>query len=380
MTRRPRLGKYAIMLMASCAFGFSASPNDAVIDAYRDKLQKELERHAEIVSAERFKIEAAHLERLNVIRKTVQQEGDLDKTTALLAEMQQFEKTGAVPDKTADLAEISAARRAYLTRAEQLAKAAEGNLKKLLSHYDRALNRIQTQSVKDGDLKAAQLVRNERLRAASLAPQAPPDKREPTTVTSTKAKPSDESLALHLVFDEQLSDEIRDRSSNARNGQLRGGATLAHDGDARALQLRKPGAHLHLGAGDLPPPWTAAFWLRVNDNSGARCLLDSNRYSIRVSFDGQAKVGLTAYGVKDAPFPYELPLKRWTHVVFATDGDSTTLYVDGTEISKQPMVINCPLATLGGASDSVHGQIREVKVWSRRLPENEIAAVPNAHK
>ena len=170
-----------------------------------------------------------------------------------------------------------------------------------------------------------------------------------------------------------LDGDAIDRSGELRIGGLRGTPTFGPAVVGDGLTFAGDETHVRLYGADVPPPWTLAMWVRREPTTdSAMTLLESGRASIRLEqWPDTGLLGITEYGVADWTFDYAAPLSRWSHLVFATDGETTELWVDGAWTEEIPHSISLPQGSLGHSS--LRGSLDEVAIWRRQLDPEEIS-------
>jgi hypothetical protein len=133
-----------------------------------------------------------------------------------------------------------------------------------------------------------------------------------------------------------------------------------------ALSFDGTNGSVEIGAADLPPPWTAAMWVRRENALGASsALLISPAGALKLEQWGTArKVGFTRFGVADYNFDYTAPEGPWTHLAFVATPSNITLYVNGRAQGVIDATIPLPLQSLAHPSvDPLKGQVDELTVW-----------------
>jgi uncharacterized repeat protein (TIGR01451 family) len=137
--------------------------------------------------------------------------------------------------------------------------------------------------------------------------------------------------------------------------------------------------YIALNAPDIPPPWTAEFWVKRQDSPNVSAvLLDGGNTSLRLEqYNGQPNVGITAYGIGDYIFNYTAPIDQWIHLAYvATNNGNVDLYVNGVYVQSLGVGnLLLPLGTLGGRNGGAEGMVGtldEVAVYSRALTQAEL--------
>lgn len=142
---------------------------------------------------------------LDAVLARVKKAGDLDKTSAVMAEKERFEQSKAMPPDPAALPELQSAQAAYAERLDGLEAGKCRRIVTLAEQFDAALEPVQKDLVASDKLDEARAMQDERLHVAmsevvtaaraylaSLAPPPtqPPPPAKPATgsATNTAAK------------------------------------------------------------------------------------------------------------------------------------------------------------------------------------------------
>ncbi|MDP6751038.1 MAG: pentapeptide repeat-containing protein, partial [Candidatus Poribacteria bacterium] len=172
----------------------------------------------------------------------------------------------------------------------------------------------------------------------------------------------------------------------------------------QALQFEQNDDYVQLGATDLEPPWSAEMWVRRqrNDNSNA-ALLDSSQFSLRLEQESNSgKIGFSNNNSDShIGYDYSAPIEHWVHLTYVATTDKIELYVNGAlqeaaddlSVHKQwkrwnsPTnywydgravgTVSLPRATIGKSSNSLKGQLDEVRLWNQALSADQVAALWN---
>ncbi|PWU21672.1 MAG: hypothetical protein C5B50_01135, partial [Verrucomicrobia bacterium] len=140
-------------------------------------------------------------------------------------------------------------------------------------------------------------------------------------------------------------------------------------------------SYVNLGTTNLPPPWTASFWVNRQDaaNNSAALICNNfstNGYALKLEqYPFTRKVGITRYGVSDVAFNYSVPTNTWTHLVFVAGPSNISLYANGAFQDQTNGTIPLPRTAIGGnpfGIDHVLGVVDEISVFNRALDTNEI--------
>jgi hypothetical protein len=157
------------------------------------------------------------------------------------------------------------------------------------------------------------------------------------------------------------------------------GQAFAFDGTTNAL--------IAVGAPEMPPPWSASFWVKSQVAPGAGgALLGDTNFVLKLSQAGSDDtVGLTQVNVADYSFGYVVPSNTWTHLVFVGTLTNTSLYVNGVFQGSTTQSCALPRTYLGGwvtpsgrTVDNLLGALDEIALFNRVLSPEEISALSTA--
>jgi len=153
-------------------------------------------------------------------------------------------------------------------------------------------------------------------------------------------------------------------------------------------------SYINTGASNLPPPWTASFWVNrqdATDNSAALLAspqVSSNGYALKLEqFNRTRQVGITHYGAADYSFGYIAPTGTWVHLVFVGTSNSTALYTNGSFQGSISVGIPLPRTYIGAGFlstsgvpflDRTRGSVDEISLFDRALSDSEISALYSA--
>ena len=139
------------------------------LDSYIAAYEKEVEGILLVYEADKTTLDARYAEALEALLSEVKGAGDLDATTAVLAESGRFDREGKMPDTPAASPRVGKLQSFY---AEKASSSEEDKARKILSlatTYDRALERLQRSLVSSDKLDEARLVKDERRKVAESA-------------------------------------------------------------------------------------------------------------------------------------------------------------------------------------------------------------------
>ena len=202
---------------------------------------------------------------------------------------------------------------------------------------------------------------------------------------------SDESLVLHLTFDEGEGDTVADYSIHQNNGSVIGdpkwvdgkfGSALEFDGD-NAVEIK------HADILNMTTAVTMEMWVKVPGGGNIKQagiekgVWGVGEYSLYPVYEGGTVVqfndlppacgdaGIRGGGIQD---------NEWHHLAGVWDGKKIYLYIDGNletsgacagalGINKQELYI---ASRIGDKERSLTGTIDEVRVYDRGLTQAEI--------
>ncbi|MEV0210445.1 beta-L-arabinofuranosidase domain-containing protein [Streptomyces sp. NPDC050788] len=176
---------------------------------------------------------------------------------------------------------------------------------------------------------------------------------------------------------------------------LAGGATWTTDGGDTAVAFDGTNGHLALPPGLLSglDELTVSVRVRVDSLAASARVFDLGYHKDTYLFlaattgAGRARAALKIAGMEtedvvDATGP--LPVGRWTHVALTLGGRTGVLYLDGTEVGRNPAMVSGPLL-LGATSRNylgrsqntthpyLHGAVRDFRLHNRALSAAEVA-------
>lgn len=150
---------------------------------------------------------------------------------------------------------------------------------------------------------------------------------------------------------------------------------------------------LNLKADELEQPWTLSFSVKKMDTPDTTSVLFESPYgtifmnfkdkkSGRSGFGIARTIGYKEYAGNDNDFYYQvfntvIPVNEWTQITLTGGHNTTTLYVNGSEIETIKKQFVCPLKTIGSNSNhlSANALLDNLKVFSRILNKEEVKAL-----
>ncbi len=139
--------------------GFASAKDLAT---YKATYEKEMEAIILSHGMNMTEVSQHYTKALDSLLSKVKEDGDLDKTTAVMEEIARFSKDEAVPEKTSPLLDIQKIQSAILKQTSVYEAAKAKNIALLAIRYDRALERLQESLVSSDQLAEARAVQKER--------------------------------------------------------------------------------------------------------------------------------------------------------------------------------------------------------------------------
>lgn len=177
-------------------------------------------------------------------------------------------------------------------------------------------------------------------------------------------------------FDEGSGTQAKDSSGKLGVNLDRPGWTQGKWGKALRLHPEEGVQQVHLSAEDLPPPWTAALWVKREEESETSSLLSSPTHALRLEqWPSKHTLGITRFGVADWDFGYEAPLQQWVHVAVVGTASDTLLYVNGSLQGTIPQGLPLPLQGIGSRQESpeqIRACIDELRIYDTALTESQL--------
>jgi hypothetical protein len=183
-------------------------------------------------------------------------------------------------------------------------------------------------------------------------------------------------------------------AAGQNNGRAIGGLAYGPGEVGLAFQFDGSTSYINVGASNIPPPWTASFWVNRQDAPGSSAALlsspvvSTNGYALKLEqYDGTREVGFTQYGVADYAFNYIASTGTWVHLVFVGTATNTSLYANGAFEGSVAVGIWLPRTYIGGGLsasgfpiDRLLGSVDEASLFNRALSLSEINALYSAGK
>jgi N-acetyl-anhydromuramyl-L-alanine amidase AmpD len=164
------------------------------------------------------------------------------------------------------------------------------------------------------------------------------------------------------------------------DGQLVNDVSYSPGQNGPAFQFAGQNGSINISGGtEIPPPWTAAFWVNRQDAFGASAALlgDATNALKLEQYNQGRKAGFTHFGAGDYVFNYIAPAGVWTHLVFVGTSAGVTLYANGAAQATVTPGISLPRALLGADSlgDNMAGALDEIMIYNKALTASQIGAL-----
>ena len=186
-------------------------------------------------------------------------------------------------------------------------------------------------------------------------------------------------------FNEGTGSVISDSSGNGHTGNLNV-PSWATGLFGPAFRMNGVDSYCAVDLGRIVPSWSFSIWVcRTGDvPTYSAVLLDttvSNGTSLRLEQASTGDdVGFSKLGTADYGFGYTVPLNRWTHLVFTSDGSNVRLYANGVLQSTVAQALDLYLEKIGlwiysTFSRSPLALVAEVQAYKRLLTAGEITSL-----
>ena len=136
------------------------------LDTYKQKYKEGLEEISGKSSIDITKLNKQYSEGLDALLAKMQKTGDLDKTVAVMEEIERFKKTSAAPVELSTSQDVKRLQEVYLRQAAKVSADKAKKIVLLSQKYDKALGQMQKKLVTSGDIDGARAIQNERKRLA----------------------------------------------------------------------------------------------------------------------------------------------------------------------------------------------------------------------
>jgi hypothetical protein len=128
------------------------------------RFDDELAAIASDLEAKVTQLDEGYARALRALLKKIRDAGDLDGTTAVMAEVARLKKEGGVPEVKSGIGEVADLQEVYTKELGKLKTAKDEQIVALAKQYDTALDKMERQLVSANELESALKVREERRR------------------------------------------------------------------------------------------------------------------------------------------------------------------------------------------------------------------------
>lgn len=139
----------------------------ADLKSHRATYEKELETIVLSHGMQMTELHQEYIKALDSLLAKVKASGDLDRTTAVMQEIDRFRKDKQMPEKLSSVLDVQQLQTAYAKQASSREIEKTQRLVRLSSGYDQALERLQRTLVSSSKLDDAKEVQNERKRVSA---------------------------------------------------------------------------------------------------------------------------------------------------------------------------------------------------------------------
>jgi len=203
-----------------------------------------------------------------------------------------------------------------------------------------------------------------------------------------------ESLALGLIAKYDLNTNAND-SVGSNNGTLQGDAAFAADGDRTVLTLDGNGDYVDISNSESMnlSQFTLSTWIKTGDHKNTVLIEKGNSWNADLRYflhlQDSSTGNTLAYGINTTNWTgvsassAAVIDNAWHHTVFAYDGSTATLYVDGVQVDQQTgwtmAADTATPVTFGGRSGwsagTLSGSMDDLRIWNRALSASEVATL-----
>ena len=379
------------ILILPLIFGSSLAIADAKLDGYKASLERQLVEIEDATSESVERANETYHKMLSKVKHKVQQQGDLDKTTAIIAEIERFEADGTEVQERSKISGLAKVQRAFSAELEKVERSRIAQRRTLLKKYNIALEKLQKRRVQEGNIEAATLVKEERQQV---------DTELKLTQSTLSARAPYKRLMSHAVvhydFENVVGKAVKDNSKNRIDGTIHGGAKKVKGKFGSGLEFD---GQSYVGIDNsvwnkLPfnkNSFTISVWAypTTSTERGIFCIhrafaryqsfsmvMDNSRWLLRVSDYSPAHD-------LDVPPPFDE--NRWYHFVFVNDRKKNEIiaYVNGkqkstkatdgsfaSDVSGEPNI-----GRMNGwqwNNNAFEGVLDEVAIWNKALTKKDV--------
>jgi hypothetical protein len=186
---------------------------------------------------------------------------------------------------------------------------------------------------------------------------------------------------------------VTDSSGNGNTGALINGA-WASGAYGAMLSLGGNGSYVAVNESpsfEMSNNLTVSFWVYANSSSNSDPRVISKNYDWDVKLNGDSHPQFDLDTGQYAELNYSLPKQAWHHIAFTFSVGAVTGYVDGAAVSFSANTFasgntlgtyqyGLNIGTDPSATDTLDGDLMDVRVYNRALTGAEIAALYAAAK
>jgi hypothetical protein len=372
-------GKIPALAAAALASGIFCTAWTAALaqqqPADLDDLRKRYDSHLSLLNRPLIELGNNYEQALGELKNELQSKADLDGLVVLTEEIARFKKDRLPAPETSKFEPLARLQTVFATHRETTKKNLQPQLQASHSAYRKQLTELMNRLTAAGEVAEALKVRST-LKQLSTDPEG-----KPTLETG---------LVLHLRFENETGEVIRDLSGSENHGRLMGDASNHSTGEARRSYAVLDGRGdfiecAHADSLALSTDGSISIWVRPKRLQSMRGLVSKynpeKSYTLRTWKEGeQSKVafGDTSDNFISTP---ELRENRWTHVAVTLDQGDVSFYFNGklnSEGSRDaPLPTNTSPVRIGSDYDGryFNGAVDDVRIYNRALSAQEIAEI-----
>ncbi len=363
----------AICLAASLLFcGGTAAQEPA---SNLEELQTRYESHLSLVNRPLTDLSDKYQLALIDLQKDLQAKADLDGLIAVKQELARFKKDRSPATEISKVESLSRLQKIYGTQHDAERIELKDDLTASYTAYRRQLVGLMQRLTTAGNVGEAVKVRNA-IKQLGTDPLG-----KPTLKTG---------LVLHLRFESEKGDLVRDASDAGNHGHLTGDATNHSTGENRGSYAVLDGSGdfiecAHSDSLTLTTDGSISLWIRPKRLQSMRGLVSkynpNKSYTLRTWKEGSHRK--VAFGDTSDNFVSgaELRENRWSHLVLTLDDGMVKLYFDG-KLDREgqrsaPLTTNTDPVRIGNDYDGRYfrGAIDDIRIYKRALSSEEVAEI-----
>ena len=371
--KSPALAAVAHALGILCATWMIATAQQEASDL--DQLRARYESHLSLTNRPLVKLGDNYQQALGNLKTDLQAKGDLDGLVVLTEEIARFSKDRQPAPAASKFLLLAQVQQIYSAHHDRAKEQLLPDLQASHAAYRKHLEQLMLRLTNVGEVDAALKVRSA-LKQLGDDPEG-----KPTLETG---------LVLHLLFENEKGEVIRDVSGAENHGRLMGDASNHSTGEARRSYAVFDGNGdfiecAHADSLTLTKDGSILVWVRPKRLQSMRGLVSKynpqKSYTLRTWKEGeQSKVafGDTSDNFLGTP---ELRENRWTHVAVTLDDGALSFYFDGKLNNKgsreAPISTNTSPVRIGSDYDGryFNGAVDDIRIYNRALSADEVAEI-----